>query len=266
MRCLLGRLILSTPEQGAISVDLTQYRGSAPEQERVADLMRLVPSGIRSVLDVGARDGYLSIRLAEFVPSVTALDLDSPRIPDARVNCVAGDATRLEFADGHFDLALCAEVLEHLPGDTLTKACAELARVSGRYLLIGVPFNQDLRVGRMTCQSCGCTTPSWGHVNSFTEARLVSLFPSHRPAEISYVGINRDRTNALAAWMMDLAGNPYGTYQQEEPCVHCGNRLRGPPPRTFVQKVLTKGGMWVGKLSSRGFSQPNWIHVLLSRK
>jgi SAM-dependent methyltransferase len=40
---------------------------------------------------------------------------------------VAGDALQLPFPDGAFDKVICAEVLEHLPEDSL--AMAELARV-----------------------------------------------------------------------------------------------------------------------------------------
>ena len=45
-------------------VDLNNYRASPAEQERIADLFRWLPSGGR-VLDIGTRDGYLALRLAE---------------------------------------------------------------------------------------------------------------------------------------------------------------------------------------------------------
>ena len=39
---------------------------------------------------------------------------------------------------------------------------------------------------------------------------------------------------------MDLASNPYGIYSQEEPCIHCGAKLKPPPQRNLFQKVVTK--------------------------
>lgn len=248
-------------------MELSKYRNSPTEQARTGDLMAMLPSGLRRALDVGARDGHLSRLLADRMPQVVALDLEQPEIDDARIECVQGDATALSFKSGEFDLVLCAEVLEHLPGSTLERACAELARVSGQYLLIGVPYRQDLRVGRSTCQHCGAKNPPWGHVNSFDEHRLDSLFPGYRIARMSYVGRASAPTNALAALLMDMAGNPYGTYVQQEGCVACGKQLGVPPPRTVLQRCLTRAAETVRR-AQRPFARqrPNWIHVLFEKQ
>ena len=83
--------------------NLDDYRASAAEQERIADLLRLLPLRGASVLDVGARDGYVSKRLADRFEQVIALDLQLPVIDDPRVRCVKGDITELEMEDGEFD-------------------------------------------------------------------------------------------------------------------------------------------------------------------
>jgi hypothetical protein len=70
----------------------------------------------------------------------------------------------LGFADDFFDFVLCAEVLEHIPTASLSRACSELGRVSKHYVLIGVPYRQDIRVGRTTCWSCRKKNPPWGHI------------------------------------------------------------------------------------------------------
>lgn len=247
-------------------MELTEYRNSPAELARTGDLMALLPPGLQRALDVGARDGHLSRLLADRLPQVVALDLEQPQIDDARIECVKGDATALAFQSGEFDLVLCAEVLEHLPGSTLERACAELARVSGQYLLIGVPYRQDLRIGRSTCQHCGAKNPPWGHVNSFDEQRLCALFPGYTIAEISYVGKSSAATNALATLLMDLAGNPYGTYVQEEGCVECGEPLGKPPARTVLQRVLTRVALYAHKAQAPFTrSRPNWIHVLFKK-
>ena len=59
---------------------MSVYRNAPQERDRVNDLMRVIPYGLTSVLDVGARDGYLSRLLAGRFPSVTALDLEKPAI------------------------------------------------------------------------------------------------------------------------------------------------------------------------------------------
>ena len=247
-------------------MDLAAYRASQAEQARTRDLLRLTPASGAVALDVGARDGHFSRLLAERFGRVIALDLSRPDIDHPRVECVAGNACDLALEDDSVDFVFCAEVLEHVPTPMLARACGELERVCRGTLLIGVPYRQDLRVGRTTCGTCQRTNPPWGHVNRFDEGTLAALFPRCRVGSVSFVGETSEGTNALSAWLMDLAGNPYGTYNQEEPCVHCGHRLLPPPPRTLPRKVLTRLGIWARDAGSLG-RQPrgNWIHMALHR-
>jgi hypothetical protein len=248
-------------------MDLTEYRAGESERNRIADLMRLLPENLDSVVDVGARDGFISKLLAGRFPKVTALDLEEPRIDDERIRCVKGDVTGLNFPDASFDLVFCAEVIEHIPSRTLVRACGELSRVAREYLLIGVPYKQDLRVGRLTCHACGKKNPPWGHVNSFDENRLKGLFPEFEVAGMSFAGEADAGTNSFSTFLTDLAGNPYGTYSQEEPCVYCGSNFRSPPERNLLQKALTKMARYVNE-AQKAFSKrrPNWIHILFKKR
>lgn len=219
--------------------------------------MSLLPEGGNSVLDIGARDGFISRLLADHFSMVTALDLEQPSIEHERIQCVRGDITALHFADDSFTLVFCAEVLEHIPTHLLETACRELARVAKEYVLIGVPYKQDIRVGRTTCGSCGKVSPPWGHVNTFDENRLSELFPGFTVAKQSFVGETGAKTNPLSCALMDKAGNPYyGTYSQEESCSHCGANLTSPPERNLLQKVLTKAA-FIGMSAQRPFLTPH---------
>jgi hypothetical protein len=257
--------VLANPERSA--TDLTGYRNGDREKERIASLLSLLPRLIESALDVGARDGHVSRLLAERFPRVTALDLERPSIDHERIVCVRGDVRAMELPAASAELVLCTEVLEHIPAWQLSNACGELSRVSSRYVLVGVPYKQDTRVGRTTCGSCGEINPPWGHVNCFDEDRLRQLFHGLRVARTSFVGVADARTNALACRLMDLAGNPFGTYSQDEPCVHCGVQLTPPPERTLRRKVLTRLAFYAQD-AQRPFMRrrPNWIHVLFEKQ
>ena len=248
-------------------MDLTEYRNSEKEKLRVGNLLELVPDGLQNALDIGARDGFITKLLADKIPSVTALDLEMPSFSHERIECVKGDATQLEFPDLTFDLVMCSEVLEHIPTQMLAKACREISRVSRRYVLIGVPYKQDLRVGRMTCRTCGKFNPPWGHVNRFDEQSLVALFELYDIKRTALIGESAKGTNAVASALLDLAGNPYGTYDQEEPCIHCGSKLLVPPPQNFYQKLLSKAAHYA-RLTMLPFEQAhaNWVHVLFEKK
>lgn len=248
-------------------MDLSDYRNSTSERTRISDLMHLIPSDGDTVLDIGARDGFISLLLSNHFSSVTALDLSEPIIEHDRIHCVKGNITKLDFPNSSFDLVFCAEVLEHIPTHLLQTACIELARVSRRYLLIGVPYKQDIRVGRTTCANCGKVNPPWGHVNTFDEKSLAELFPGLSVVEKSFVGVTNEHTNAFSSALMNLAGNPYGTYSQEESCIHCNKNLGGPIKRNIWQKALTKTAFIAMRMQKLFIKQhPNWIHLLMQKK
>jgi protein-L-isoaspartate O-methyltransferase len=246
----------------SMTADLNAYRQSAREQDRLCDLMRLMPCGLTSVLEIGARDGYMSRRLGDLFKRVTALDLEKPSFDDTRIETVKGDVRNLQFPDGSFDVVLCAEVLEHISPESLPTACQELARVARVAVLIGVPYRQDIRRRRTSCYRCGNVNPPWGHVNTFDEKKLVSLFGGMQVDELSYVGSTRERANWISTRLMDWAGNPYGTYDQEEPCIHCGACLLAPRSRTTFQKVLAKCAVWIERFHCRLVRpRARWIHI-----
>ena len=247
-------------------MDLTEYRASPFERRRASDLLRLMPISGRNALDIGARDGYFSLLIADRFERVTALDLDEPKIEHPKIRCVKGDVAKMQFAEGSFDLVFCAEVLEYVNPSALQTICQEMERISNQKILIGVRYKQDLRVGRTTCFSCGGFNPPWGHVNSFNEQRCKDLFPHCKVEAISFVGVNRSKTNWLSAALMDFAGNPYGTYQQKVTCIHCAQPLTPPPRRNVVQLVATEFAFWSRKITEL-FLKPQgyWMHIVLRK-
>ncbi len=247
-------------------MNLKEYRESKVEQERIHDLFNMINDG-EFALDIGARDGYLSDRLTNHFSKVTALDLDIPRINNPRIACVQGNICNLPFNDKSFDLVLCTEVLEHIPKHLLTQACTEVSRVSRKHILIGVPYDQDIRLGRVTCYTCGKKNPPWGHVNSFKTDSLTSLFPKLVVEKVSFVGKSGGKTNFLSTMLMDLAGNPYGSYTQDERCIFCNNKLKVPPKRNLIQKIATRSAVTLNKIQAQfePYSS-NWVHILFRKE
>ena len=120
-----------------------------------------------------------------------------------------------------------------------------LERVAKKHLILGVPYKQDIRVRRTTCYTCGKIQPPWGHLNRFDIKKLRRLFPKSTINKISFLGENYERTNFISAFLMDLAGNPDGTYNHEEQCIHCGAKLKKCPKRNVLQKILIRTAFYL---------------------
>lgn len=244
---------------------MLETRQDAQEQEREASLLALIPQHGDEALDIGARDCYYYGLLADRFAHVVALDLEQPQSSDPRITTIAGNITALDFDDRSFDAVLCAEVLEHIPPSLLETAAHELARVTRGSLVIGVPFEQDLRVARTTCRNCGAKNPPWGHVNSFDLDRLKTLFAGMDFVRSDTVGTHLQETNAVSAWLLDLAGNPYGTYEQDEPCVECDAPIGSPAPRSMRQRLLTKAAYSLRNTQEKiSRPKPRWLHALFA--
>ncbi len=116
--------------------DALMARATGLAVEPLLDAAR-VAAGQR-VLDVGCGPGALSAAAAARGADVTGVDLAEGMLAEARrrhpdVDFVCGDAEALPFADGTFDVALGAFLINHLP-DAET-AIAEMRRVASRVAL-----------------------------------------------------------------------------------------------------------------------------------
>ncbi|WP_342027562.1 class I SAM-dependent methyltransferase [Haloferax larsenii] len=114
-----------------------------------ASLADLDLDGRERILDVGCGTGEFTRVLAESSDArVVGLDADTDLLSVAAdregIEAVAGDATRLPFADDSFDLVVCQALLVNLP-DPAT-ALAEFARVSADLVATVEPDNAAVGV------------------------------------------------------------------------------------------------------------------------
>jgi SAM-dependent methyltransferase len=120
------------------------------EESRRADLTERVgrfaqPSGNERALDSGTGTGALAFALAPHVREVVGVDREPELLAQARrqgesfpnVTFVEGDATKLDFESGSFDLAGCARTLHHVRRPELVIAeLAQVTRLGGQVLVI----------------------------------------------------------------------------------------------------------------------------------
>jgi SAM-dependent methyltransferase len=146
------------------------FGGMQPIRTHLASLVRHGPVPIR-ILDVAT--GYADIpravvrwaRQRGLPLEIVGLDHQerivelaaraSAAYPEIRI--LAGDALRLPYPDGSFDVTLASQVLHHMEGKDQARLLSELHRVARRVALVS-----DLRRGR------------WPHLVTWTALHVVS--------------------------------------------------------------------------------------------
>jgi ubiquinone/menaquinone biosynthesis C-methylase UbiE len=114
-------------------------RADALEKALLRQLLESFPQA-RSVLEVGCGTGHFTRWLGEQGLGAVGLDLSTAMLAEAQILdgivLVRGDAHRLPFADGAFDLVAFITALEFI--DRPQEALREALRVSRQGLLLGV--------------------------------------------------------------------------------------------------------------------------------
>lgn len=87
-----------------------------------------------TVLEIGPGEGVVTDNLRKDGVYVVTCDIAEDLHPD-----VIGSITALPCKDGEFQLALAAEVLEHIRFEDVPQALSELRRVSARHVVISLP-------------------------------------------------------------------------------------------------------------------------------
>ena len=106
-------------------------------------MLRRLPPGRGSALDVGCGHGELVVRLADKYAAVTGIDKDPEMAAAAARRCAALRQVTVVNADfagvaGRYDLVTMTAVLHHLPLDETLTRIRRLLRPGGRLLVVGL--------------------------------------------------------------------------------------------------------------------------------
>jgi SAM-dependent methyltransferase len=162
------------------------------EEHRIRTSIKMIPSGIEKMLDVGCKNGDLLIGANDKFGQACGLDISGEAIKIARQNVAKAGLSKkiflkrvdvedgLPFSNDSFDMVTCVAVLEHLFNPE--KAVREMSRVlrRGGYLIVGVP-NIAWFPRRLALLFGFRPRTSWaegwdgGHLNYFTLRDLKEL-------------------------------------------------------------------------------------------
>jgi len=142
---------------------------------RINAILEWMPKEVEKVLDVGCGSGVLTNRLENTRFSV-GVDISSTGLKMVHVPKLVCSADNLPFTCQSFDMVILTEVLEHLPYNVYEQSLSEVCRVSSRYILVAVPYEQDLEVLLVKCPMCGTIFSGPRHLRSFDLNDMKSLF------------------------------------------------------------------------------------------
>jgi SAM-dependent methyltransferase len=145
---------------------------------RIRETIATVPSDARSLLDVGCGNGVFVNTLSRERPElkVTATDRSRAALRFVETEKFESDVSNIGVPDRSFDCVTCLQVIEHLPHGIYERSLAELARVAGRYLIVSVPFQEDLSRDVTECPECRSRFNINLHLRSYDMQAMHGLF------------------------------------------------------------------------------------------
>jgi SAM-dependent methyltransferase len=242
------------------------YGCSADYQERIKIILDLIPENVNTVLDIGCGKGDIVNTLCTHTGArhVVGCEVSPEALTYVMVPAVRAGLPSLPFAEKSFDLVICLEVLEHIAHAGYAAALREIRRIAKEYIIIGVPFQENLLTKQVLCAVCGRLSHADGHIRSYTSKTLRSLLADFTLTTDRYAGVCQRRHTKTGIFLRQKIG---GIYYKPElfHCPYCGSKqIRETKPglHTLFREMTKKLN---NRLLERKKSEPYWVISLYRR-
>jgi SAM-dependent methyltransferase len=232
-------------------------------------LVSMVPDGVRTIVDVGCGDGFITHRLAERW-EVTGIDRSAVAISKLRCRAIEASADALPLPERSVDLLHSSQMLEHLPDGVFERAIAEMDRVASQWLLVSVPYREQIVRRFALCPQCALEFNIDGHLRSFDKTAIDHAFPAFErirtelvgpPEKPSYTSLERARQTIAKRWHMWKGA--------QIQCPRCGETnfpvLQRNAFHKFVDKAIDRATAIANLVNGRK-PEPYWIITLMRRR
>jgi hypothetical protein len=242
-----------------------EYGGTPDYIERINIIHLLLPSGSNSLLDVGCGNGEMVNSLSVGHVDIKFMGMDPylQALKFVNVPAIQSKLPQIPFGNKTFDILLCLQVLEHLEDKNYFLAIRELQRVARKYIIIGVPYKENLQTFQVLCSKCGQTSHAYGHVRVFSELDLTNLIPEFELKKTILAGVKQRRRSFLGMQIEHAFAHLYQT-PMDFTCPYCHSRSPAISDRPLIAQW---GARFVNKMFTL-FSpiMPYWIIGFYSRK
>lgn len=164
---------------------------SEKEKDRIQAIHRLIPGDIKTILDAGCGDGRIINPLAGRYKMV-GFDYNITALRHVKTTKFIASIGKIPVRNKTFGLVICSEVIEHLEEPLYSYAIQEITRVSSKYIILAVPNDEQLSIGKSYCPKCKVYFHVNQHHHSFTLKKLSKIFlPDWTLSEYTYCGTDR---------------------------------------------------------------------------
>lgn len=165
-------------EEGFWEGDMLQ---DEENRKRIEFTSALIPPEVRSICDIGCGNGvfvnYVQQNKKDL--AIMAIDRSASALKYVKTDKLLGDIATIPLLTHSYDCVTCLEVIEHLPWGVYEKALEELARVAQEYIIVSVPYLEDLEERHNQCPSCKTIFNFDLHLRRFDDAKMETLMQSH---------------------------------------------------------------------------------------
>ena len=247
---------------------------------RIEKTYELLPQDITNLLDAGCGNGKFCNYTQNINPKIkiTGLDSSNSALKHVLTNKIVGDITNIPFKDNEFDCITCLEVIEHLTVNNYKKALSELARVSNKYIIISVPFNEKIDKNVTKCPSCGTIFNTDLHFRNFNNNDLQILFTEFDYSCISTTTTGSIKKNILLHYLVRiknsaLQGSKLKNKFNSPICPLCGFKNINFKIQTQVKKTSIKNNQtaldsfrkFISKIWPKRKTKDYWIIALYQK-
>jgi len=199
------------------------------EKRRIETTLSMIPKYAESILDVGCGDGRLTNQLLNRAKRVVGVDTSAEALQYVQTETIRASASELPFPDSSFEGVVATDVLEHLPDDIYARSLSEIRRVAKKWIVVGVPWKQQLSRGLVRCPRCGAAFHVNYHTRAYNIHRLRRLFwPDFRVVRVQYSGEDVAAYTRPLLWVKQHVGGSWAvTHKTVCPVCHAV-QLPGP--------------------------------------
>ncbi|MDX2049454.1 MAG: class I SAM-dependent methyltransferase [Chitinophagaceae bacterium] len=150
-------------------------------RERIHFTASLIPEDVKSLADIGCGNGVFVNFLQTARPGlkILAVDRSTTALKYVQTEKKLGDISGIPAENSAFDCVTCLEVIEHLPVQVYEKALQELARIAKDYIIISVPYLEELEENHTQCPSCKTIFNYDLHMRSFSDETMKHLMDKY---------------------------------------------------------------------------------------